>query len=101
MHELKALLFSDTDTLGKQLSQSPKEIKDITNRLKEIIRKKGIPEDINDNTATSPSYRILNLCSNYQRILATYTIANEIGLNVIRKECLHIDAWLKKLKSLQ
>ncbi len=56
------------------------------------------PEHINDGPETSPSKRILRHCPRYNKPLHGSVIAMDIGLDVIRRECFHFDAWLQRLE---
>ena len=57
-------------------------------------------EDIDDGAHTAPSKRILTLIPEYSKPVAGPQIAREIGLQAMRRECLHFNNWLTKLEAL-
>ena len=58
------------------------------------------PEDINDEPETAPSKRIARTISRYRKALHGPLIAETMGLDVIRKECLRFNQWVERLESL-
>ena len=95
MHEYEALLFSDVSAFSYC---------DLSNRkiseLESICEEYPTPEHINNSPDTAPSKRILKICTDYNKVLDGYNIAENIGLVKIRKRCKHFDAWLKCLENL-
>ena len=96
MYEFEALLFSNTDILGKVVPEQ-----DVTRHLQEIAKDFKTPEEIDDNPNTAPSKRIRKLIKKYQKVPDGILAAQRIGLTVIRQECPHFAEWLAKLESLQ
>jgi len=94
-HEFEALLFSDTDALAKSLGRAP-----LANNLRNIRNSFPTPEDINDNSLTAPSKRIVALHPLYKKVLDGTTAAKAIGLGTMRRECQHFRTWLTHLESL-
>ncbi|MCP4216829.1 MAG: DUF4276 family protein [bacterium] len=94
LHEFEGLLFSDPVEMASWFDDD-----DLADKLK---AERGIqsPEHINDNSATAPSKRILRHCKQYDKIVHGYCIAEDIGLDTIRRECKHFDAWLTRLEGL-
>jgi hypothetical protein len=71
----------------------------------ELIRVRSTvksPEHINDGATTHPSARLLSVLDGpkYQKVLHGPLIAGHIGLDRMRKECLHFAGWLKRLDRL-
>lgn len=94
LHEFEGLLFSDVRAFGKALDGVP------LSELAAIRSEFPTPEDINDDPATAPSKRIGRLIPRYRKRLHGPSIADEIGLDTIRKECARFDVWLRRLESL-
>ena len=76
-------------------------------RQKSLLRNCGVsakqfptPEDINDNSETAPSKRIVKVISQYEKVVYGSLIAMEIGLDAIRAECPRFSDWLTRLESL-
>jgi hypothetical protein len=56
------------------------------------------PEEINENYATAPSRRLKNVVPSYQKPLHGPMAALEIGIDAIRAQCPHFQAWLTRLE---
>ena len=97
MHEFEGLLFSAPKTfetiIGSASSQAIRRLEDIRSQF-------PTPEHINDNTLTAPSKRISEVIPTYRKRLHGPTLANEMGLAVIRRECPRFNDWLSQLESL-
>jgi hypothetical protein len=61
----------------------------------------GATEDINDSPHTAPSKRITHVVPSYNKTAEGITIASDIGLQKIRQECPHFNAWLTQLENLE
>lgn len=94
VHEFEALLFTDINAFT--LWTDDDNILQPLRRISDMMA----PEDINDNPQTAPSKRILRVWRHYQKTVHGPTIAQDIGLDRIRKACPHFDAWLQKLEQL-
>lgn len=94
VHEYEALLFTDPDAFSNWFLPSA------ANELKEQRQLFKTPEYINDNPQGAPSKRILKCCEAYQKRFHGAVIAMDIGLEAIRQECSHFDAWLDRLARL-
>lgn len=95
MHEFEGLLFSDTKAFAKGINKI-----DLESAFQNIRAQFKTPEDINDSKETAPSKRIISLFSDYDKPLFAALASKEIGLDIIREECLLFDEWLKKLEKL-
>ena len=98
LYEFEALLFSEPEKLQAWLS--------LDHRIKAqsfaaIRNAFDTPEDINDSPHTAPSKRILALVASYDKIAEGITIASDIGLQKLREECPHFNAWLTELENLR
>ena len=94
MHEFEGLLFSDCHGFGNGIGL-PK----LAKQFQQIRDSFASPEEINDSPSTAPSKRILQLVPNYEKPLHGNIAILEIGLQAIRDECPHFDAWLKQLEA--
>jgi hypothetical protein len=97
-HEYEALLFSDPDKMYQWLSVFNAGISQRSfHKIREAVNN---PEEINDSPETSPSNRILKLCSSYDKIDDGVLILKEIGLKQIRSACPHFNEWVLMLEGL-
>lgn len=95
MHEFEALLFSDCATFAASIDQAAKE-----EALSSIRSAFASPEEINDSPHTAPSKRVEAIIDGYQKPLHGNIAALSIGLEKIRAECPHFDAWVMRLEAL-
>ena len=95
-HEFEGLLFSDVSAFAG-LIDVPDGAVEV---LREIRSQFPTPEDINDNSDTAPSKRIVKLIPRYQKVVHGPVVAEEIGLEAIRAECSRFNAWVTRLESL-
>ena len=58
------------------------------------------PEEINDNSETAPSKRLLKVFANYRKLFHGLIAAKRIGIDAMRKECPHFAQWVEVLESL-
>ncbi len=96
-YEFEALLFSDTDTLV----QANAGWRAAAGTLRQARTAAATPEHINDGPDTHPSKRLEGLRPGYEKVLNGPAIAGAIGLDRIRLECRHFDAWLGRVEALQ
>jgi Domain of unknown function (DUF4276) len=97
LYEFEAILFSAPDKLEEWLS------------IDQIVPSKAFakiraqfetPEHINDSRETAPSKRILKICPSFSKVADGVLIASDIGIDIIRKECPHFNAWIEQLEAL-
>ena len=98
LHEFEAILFSDINILDNTLKIFGSVSK--LNKLRQIIRKFGNPELIDDGPTTAPSKRLIRLYPAYDKRFFGELIAEEIGIGGIRAACSHFDDWVERLKGL-
>ena len=91
MYEFEALLFSDPKLMESKLK---------TKGFVAIRESFDSPEHINNSPQTAPSKRILKLYPAYNKVLDSSVLAQNITLDIIRKECLLFDGWLSKISNL-
>ncbi len=98
IHEFEALVFCDQNILASEIGCKPKDpvFKGI---------KFNNPELINGKRDTSPSHRLENIFDKKKKLYTkTYTgikLAQQIGIDAMRKKCPNFDSWLKELESLK
>jgi hypothetical protein len=95
LHEFEALLFVDIGKLKSYYPYCPKEI--------DILQTENAglnPELIDEGKTTAPSKRVLKHVPFYDKSTVGVLTAVDIGLNNIRAQCGHFDAWLTRLESL-
>jgi hypothetical protein len=95
LHEYEGLLFSDPHAFASAIGKQ-----DLGQRFQEIRDHFDTPEDINDNSATAPSKRVLGLYGGYRKVLEGTIAAKAVGIERIRAECPHFRAWIESLESL-
>ncbi|MGH8019106.1 MAG: DUF4276 family protein, partial [Opitutaceae bacterium] len=93
LHEFEAWLFSSPDELPRALTETNKRAK-----FAAIRAAVDTPEEINERPEFAPSKQILKLFPAYKKTLHGPTVAARIGLQRIRTECPHFNAWLDKLE---
>jgi hypothetical protein len=93
VHEYEALLFVDPRHFFEWADQK------VVDKLAKV-RQSAAPEDINDSPHTAPSKHILSAMPDYQKAIHGPLIACDIGLDAIRADCPHFDAWLCRLERL-
>ncbi len=98
LHEYEAYLFADPTCFEYLDAFRTKEIE----ALKAIANQYQTPELINDGLQTAPSKRIIAQFPDYGKAKSAFgpQLAELIGLQVIRSQCPHFNAWLSRLESL-
>ena len=94
MHEFEALLFSNADILAEKIDID-------VSYIRNILIEYNNPEEINDDPEKAPSKRLEALKSGYRKVANGKTISQAIGIQKIRKQCVHFDNWLRKLEGLR
>ncbi len=93
-HEFETLLYVQpkaADIIDSQFAEGREKILSTFNNL---------PENINNNPATSPSHRIKTLYPNYDKVFHGNIIALEIGVYKMLDMCPHFAEWIERLSSL-
>jgi hypothetical protein len=94
LHEFEAWLFSSQTELPRALTEARKQ-----KEFESIRASVTTPEEINERPEFAPSRRIVDLFPSYKKTLHGPTIVARIGLEKIRNECPHFNAWLDKMES--
>ncbi len=101
LHEFEALLFSDIQTLNTIVARDSKYPEQTLRQLQEISQSFENPELINDSPITAPSKRLYSIFSEkYQKTSEGNDVAILIGLEKIRAQCPHFNAWVTKLENI-
>ncbi len=95
VHEFEGLLFSDCAAFARGICRP-----DLESSFSQIRQAFATPEEINDSPLTTPSKRIEDLVSGYNKPLLGALAIMEVGLAAIRAECPHFDGWLRQIESL-
>ena len=96
-HEFEGLLFTDADGFrhaGLAVDEA------CLSQLRGVGRGFPTPEDINDDSATAPSKRILELIPDFRKRLHGPLVAENVGLAAIRTACPRFGAWMDRLERL-
>jgi hypothetical protein len=64
------------------------------------VRRTTVPDDINAGLSSAPSKRIKAVMPRYQKTFHGPLITIDIGLDAMRRECPHFNAWLAKIEAL-
>jgi hypothetical protein len=59
-----------------------------------------MPEEIDEGPNTHPAARIRRHFPGYRKTLHGPLVSERIGLDVIRRKCLHFDGWLRRIEAL-
>ncbi len=96
-YEFEALLFSDVSRFGELQSGWTRYVP----ALQEARNGAQSPEHINDGPETHPSARLEQLHEpSYDKPLHGSRLAQRIGIDRIRSECAHFNAWLTQIEAL-
>ena len=95
IHEFEALLFSNPECFS-YCGLNERAIRQLCSIRKEF----DSPEHINNSPNTAPSKRILAIHPTYSKPLDGYNIAKDIGIDLMRQECKHFNAWVEQLMQL-
>lgn len=97
LHEYEGLLFSRVEAIDEVLSiYGASKLENLRN----IRNQFNTPEEINDDVTTAPSKRLVRLYPTYDKLAFGILIAKRIGLETLRRECPHFNAWLSKIERL-
>lgn len=96
LHEFEALLFIDEKSI---VAAAIDCLIDRT-KLRKVLADFPDPETINNHIETSPSHRLEQIITGYNKVLHGNIIALSIGLERIREKAKRFDQWLSQLESL-
>jgi hypothetical protein len=98
LHEFEALLFADPALMEEWLSLDFEVEPGTFVSIREAFES---PEHINNNPEQAPGKRIKKLIPSYRKPIHGMVVAKEVGLEKMRQECRHFNAWLTKLENLE
>ena len=96
LYEFEGLLFSETNAFARTLIVPGGCVE----QLQTIRSGFPTPEHINDSRVTAPSKRIESVIPRYVKRVDGPLVAEEIGLNAIRRECPRFNVWITRMESL-
>ena len=96
LHEFEGYLFSDISQFASFFDNADSRI----SALRKSTGKFPSPELIDDGLHTAPSKRILSQFPDYSKVTTGPQMAERIGLETIRSNCPHFNAWVGKLENL-
>jgi hypothetical protein len=98
LHEFEALMFVSPEQIVEEL---PNGKPAMTRKLLKIRSDFESPEEINDRPQYAPSKRLEEISQgSYRKTLHGPTVTNKIGIDRIRGECQHFNAWIERLEGL-
>lgn len=94
LHEFEALLFVDHEITAGVIPAFEKagELLAVAGGLE--------PEEINEQSETAPSKRLMKVFPSFRKTLHGPTAAKRIGLPAIRARCPHFDDWMTQLETI-
>lgn len=95
LHEYEGLLFSDPGAFASGIGQPH-----LARPFQNIRAGFATPEDINDDSATAPSKRVIAAYPSYRKLLDGSLGAQAVGIEKMRLECPHFREWLERLEAL-
>lgn len=96
LHEFEGYLFSDVSQFASFFDNADSRI----SALRKIAGKFQSPELIDEGQHTAPSKQILSQFPDYSKVTTGPQMAERIGLETIRSNCPHFNAWVEKLENL-
>ena len=96
LHEFEALLFIDEESIVAAAIDCSID----RTKLRKVLADFPDPETINNHIETSPSHRLEQIITGYNKVLHGNIIALSIGLERIREKAKRFDQWLSQLESL-
>jgi hypothetical protein len=95
LHEFEAFVLVQPENLGRVLPQYQKEVPKLVANIGSTP-----PEEIDEDSQTHPSARILQYLPGYKKRLHGPKVVKDTGLTAIRRKCPHFDHWLRRLENL-
>ncbi|MFA6955909.1 MAG: DUF4276 family protein [Thermoanaerobaculia bacterium] len=96
-HEFEALVFSDVESIVAVRS----EWRPFLGQLQRVRDEALSPEHINDGPETHPSQRLQRLLRpKFEKVLDGIRIVERIGVDGLRSQCKHFDAWVSHIEAL-
>lgn len=96
LHEFEALIFANEDKFEEVFIDRQNRITKITT----INEAYNTPEEINDNPLTAPSKRLKKIFNEYDKVLHSQLLLQNVDLQNLRTKCNHFNEWITKLENI-
>lgn len=96
MHEFESLLFSDIEVFRNNFDDSELNYSVLERAVNEFPN----PEEINSRPTLAPSKRLIEAVQGYEKVVYGNCIAEEIGLERMRKKCPLFNQWVSHLLTI-
>jgi Domain of unknown function (DUF4276) len=96
LHEVEAWVY----VAAAQLAEL-KGDRSLTVKLRKEMEASGGPEGIDEGPDTAPSKRLMRHWPEFSKTIDGPLAIAAVGLPEIRRQCPHVDAWLRKLENLR
>lgn len=97
LHVFEAMLLTSPDHLVREVSALAPHL----DEMHSLLRARGTPEHINDGPDTAPAKRLDRWSGGaYRKPLHGLSVSRAIGIDEIRRACLHFNDWVTWLLSL-
>jgi hypothetical protein len=97
LHEFEAWLYAEPSCLAPWMFDD--DVKVIPT-IAAVAARHQTPEDIDEGPQTTPSKRLLNAFTGYQKTLHGPLAVSAIGIDRIRAVCPHFAEWLGRLEAV-
>lgn len=93
LHEAETWVFAAREQLGWLFADEG-----LTAKLQADVVASDGPEGINDHPDTAPSKRLARYCVSYVKTQDGPLAIADLGIDRLRQECPHFEAWLRRLE---
>ena len=90
-------MFANPENLALEYFDNDKAIQTLQGVLNEH---KGNPELINENPASAPSKRIIEVIPEYDKVNVGAAIAGINGIDFLKNSCKHFKSWVEALERM-
>jgi len=97
LHEFETLVLAKPNNLALEYFDNDNAIQTLQAVLDEH---KGNPELINENLASAPSKRIIEVIPDYDKVNVGASIAGINGIEFLKNSCRHFKSWIDILEGL-
>lgn len=94
LHETETWVYAARHQLGELFGN-----RSLTAALRRDIDAAGGVEMVNDNPSSAPSKRLKRHCAEYVKHIDGPLAIAELGLDMLRRQCPHLDGWLARLET--
>lgn len=95
LHEYEAILFSDPTAFAAGINHP-----NLRPQFQRIRDGFDSPEDINNDSETAPSKRVIAACPSYRKVIEGTQAAAAVGIPAMREQCPHFREWVESLEAL-